>query len=125
MPPSFAGAPDQVEVLVAHPDDQTAVIKIGPRTGAYLVVHFKPQPGTRMADLPVLLPWIARHAKTIAAASCQRDHAMGARRVKPHQHAQRLQNRGFPLCVVTHKHAAALRHLKGQRIKTAEIHQPE
>jgi hypothetical protein len=45
--------------------------------------------------------------------------------VESHQHAQGFKNGGFSLRIVARQDRALRRHLKGERVETAEIHQTQ
>ena len=78
-----------------------------------------------MADLAFLAPGIASDAKAIGPETGEGGEAFGPRRLEPDEGAEGFEHRGFALGVGPDQDYSRRRTLNGQRLKTAEVLQPE
>ena len=64
---AFTWPADQLQILVAHPNDESAIVEVG-RTGCRaLVLQSQVQAIAGLADLAFAAPWVARDTEAIAA----------------------------------------------------------
>ena len=118
---AFTRAADQFEVLVSHPDDESAIGEVGGLTGAVFLVGLQEEAIARMADLALAAPRVAGDAEAFPADAPEGGHAVAAGRVEADENAEGLEDRGFALGIIADEDGTRRWDFNFQRGKAAEI----
>ena len=81
-----------------------------------LLVEVSPETAAHRLDLRD-----AGNAEAVLADACERGEPMAARRLQAHEHADRFEDRGFPLGIVASEDGACLGCFEIERLKAPEI----
>lgn len=121
----FAGAPNEIEIFISHPDDESALGEVGGVGRAGFPVDVKGEGVVEVLDFAVLLPWICGDAESRGGDSGEGLEAVGARGVEADEGANGFEDGGFSLCVVADEDGSLRRDFDGEVLKAAEVPQAE
>lgn len=121
----FAGAADELKVFIAHPYDEAALCEVVRAAGAGCVVLFEDDAAAVPFHLSFFVPCVAGDAESIFAKTSERGEAMTAWGLQSHEHADRFEDRGFPLGIVAGEDGAGFGCFEIERLKAPEVHQSQ
>jgi hypothetical protein len=125
MPPCLAGAADQREILITHPDDKAAIREVSGAGGARLAIREEAQAAGGVLDFPLLPPRIRGDAEAGGGDFGEGVETGTARRLQADEDADRLQDGGFAAGVVTNENQAFLWCIEFKGGKAAEVLEAE